>query len=54
VAEQLHDAVDEDGIMIGYRLLREDDPAAGRYDRVYFEMQRRMHRRMPITARIDR
>jgi hypothetical protein len=36
----LQDAVDEDGIMIGYWLLREDDLAAGRFDRAYFTMQR--------------
>jgi hypothetical protein len=36
----LQDAVDEDGLMIGYWLLRDDDLAAGRFDRAYFEMQR--------------
>ena len=36
----LQDGVDEWGDMIGYWLLREDDLAAGRFDRAYFEMQR--------------
>jgi len=36
----LQDGVDDYGDMIGYWLLREDDLAAGRFDRAYFEMQR--------------
>ncbi|HTJ72828.1 MAG TPA: DUF1963 domain-containing protein [Actinospica sp.] len=35
----LQDAIDEDGVTIGYWLLRDDDLAAGRFDRVYFERQ---------------
>lgn len=34
------DGVDESGNMIGYWLVREDDAAAGRFDRVYFDSQR--------------
>ena len=36
----LQDSVDGYGDMIGYWLLREDDLAAGRFDRAYFETQR--------------
>jgi hypothetical protein len=36
----LQDSVDDYGDMIGYWLLREDDLAAGRFDQVYFGMQR--------------
>jgi hypothetical protein len=35
----LQDGVDESGETIGYWLLREDDLAAGRFDRAYFDMQ---------------
>ena len=35
----LQDAVDESGNMIGYWLVREDDLAVGRFDRVYFDTQ---------------
>ena len=34
------DSVDESGNMIGYWLARDDDLAAGRFDRVYFDSQR--------------
>ena len=35
----LQDGVDEYGVTIGYWLLRDDDLAAGRFDRAYFEIQ---------------